>query len=238
MILLALDTCDARGSVAVLRDTQVLGVVAHEGNEDYSSWVLPSVLALLKEAGLTLAEVDVYAVASGPGSFTGLRIGLTTAKAWAEVYQKPIAPVSRLEALAVQAEGAKPFVAAFFDAQREQVFGTLYSREGKSFERIEDEMVIAPSEFVKFVTGRAQGQGVDWVSMDPERVSLEAAWAARAQVGEKIQKSVSVLAPIVGRVGCERAQRGQLVDALSLDADYVRRSDAEIFWKGAASHGR
>jgi hypothetical protein len=74
--------------------------------------------------------------------------------------------------------------------------------------------------------------------MDPERVRVEAAWTAREKAGEKIQKSSTVLAPIIGKIGYERAQEGRLVDALSLDADYVRRSDAEIFWKGAASHGR
>lgn len=241
MILLALDTCDSRGSVAVLRGEEVLGVLAHESGEDYSSWLLPAVQEIVRSVRLTVPDVDVYAVASGPGSFTGLRVGLTTVKAWSEVYGKRMAGVSRLEALAVQAEQeqqASPLVAAFFDAQRGQVFGALYRREGAALQRVEDEMVIAPSEFVKWVSERAQGQAVDWVSMDPERVSAEAAWTERARLGEKIQKSSSVLAPIIGKIGYERAQEGRLVDALTLDADYVRRSDAEIFWKGASSHGR
>ena len=222
----------------MLNDENVLGVVSHEGSEDYSSWLLPAAQQLLRKAGLSIPEIEVYAVASGPGSFTGLRIGLTTAKAWSEVYGKPISAVSRLEALASVAEGSNPLVAAFFDAQRGQVFGALYRREAKSLVRVEDEMVIAPSEFVKWTRERGQGKGMDWISMDPEQVTSEPVWVDRAAAGEKIQRSSSLLAPIIGRIGLERAREGRLVDALSLDADYVRRSDAEIFWKGAAGRGR
>lgn len=183
-------------------------------------------------------EMDLFAVASGPGSFTGLRVGLTTVKAWSEVYGKPIAAVSRLEALAAQAEQSSSWVAAFFDAQRGQVFGALYRRERAALQLVEDEMVIAPSEFVKWVSERIQRQAVDWISMDPEQVSADSAWSQREKAGETIQKASLILAPFIGRIGYERAQAGQLVDALTLDADYVRRSDAEIFWKGVASHGR
>src|ERR1700756_3063278 len=129
MLVLALDTCDARGSVALLRDNKVLGVTAHESTQDYSSWLLPAVQRLLHHVEVQLAHVDSYAVASGPGSFTGLRVGLPTVKAWSEVYGRPIAPVSRLDALARQTISHAPYVAAFIDAHRGQVFGALYGRK-------------------------------------------------------------------------------------------------------------
>jgi len=94
VLILALDTCDVRGSVAILRDESLLQVAAHTTNEDYSSWLLPSVTAVLTSAGLTLRDIDLYAVAAGPGSFTGVRVGLTTVKAWSEVYGRRIASVS------------------------------------------------------------------------------------------------------------------------------------------------
>src|SRR5260370_42320803 len=97
MILLAIDTCDARGSVAVVRDGAVLKVVVHGSQEDYSTWLLAAVRECLAGAGLKMEEVDAYAAAAGPGSFTGVRGGLTAVKAWAEVYGKKIAAVSRLE---------------------------------------------------------------------------------------------------------------------------------------------
>ena len=100
MLLLALDTCDSRGSVALLRGGQVLEVLAHESAEEYSSWLPGAVERVLKAAGQSMEKVEAYAVASGPGSFTGLRVGLTTVKAWSEVFGGRIAAVSRLEAVA------------------------------------------------------------------------------------------------------------------------------------------
>src|SRR5580704_5644306 len=104
MIVLAIDTCEARGSVAVLNDDAILRAVTHTSGEEYSTWLLPVVDEALEFARTTLAEVDVFAVTSGPGSFTGVRIGLTTVKAWSEVFSKPIVALTRLEAIAAQAE--------------------------------------------------------------------------------------------------------------------------------------
>src|SRR5271157_4710992 len=101
-----MDTCDARGSVALLDGQNVLATAIHDNGEDYSTWLLPAVNRVLSAAGHKLTDVDLYAAAAGPGSFTGIRIALTTVKAWNEVLGKPIAAVSRLEALAVQAVGS------------------------------------------------------------------------------------------------------------------------------------
>src|SRR2546421_2302022 len=134
VIVLAIDTCDSRGSVAVLRDATVLKVLAHESEEDYSSWLLAAVGECLKASGLRIQEVDAYAAAAGPGSVTGVRVGLTTVKALAEVYGKPIVAVSRLESLAVEAPGGTAWGAAFFNAQRRQGVGGLFKRERTRFE--------------------------------------------------------------------------------------------------------
>src|SRR5882762_4104478 len=110
-MVLAIDTCDSRGGVALLRGDELLGVSVHETTEDYSSWLLPAVDRVLKNAGIEMAEVDGYGVAAGPGSFTGVRVGWTMVKAWGEVYGKPIAAVARLEAVALQARGGTEYVA-------------------------------------------------------------------------------------------------------------------------------
>src|SRR5580704_8617129 len=144
MNLLALDTCDARGSVSILRDDRVLQTVEHDTADDYSIWLLPAIGRALQASALTFADIDVYVAASGPGSFTGVRVGLTTVKAWAEVTGRPIVGVSRLEALATQAAPAAEFVASFTNAQRKQIFGALYRREGEQLHRIGEETVISP----------------------------------------------------------------------------------------------
>jgi tRNA threonylcarbamoyladenosine biosynthesis protein TsaB len=238
VIVLALDTCDAQGSVAVLRDGELLQAVAHESMEDYSTWLLPAVAKVLRGADLRMADVDGYAVAAGPGSFTGVRVGLTTVKAWSEVYGKSIAAVSRMEAVAGQATDRMPIVAAFADAQRGQVFGAVFRREGAGLGRLGDEMVIAPGKFVEAAAELAQSGSIAWVSKDAGCVLGEEVWKEREKRGEKMESVSSLMAPAIGRIGWAQLVAGRKTDALALDANYVRRSDAEIFWKGGAAHGR
>ena len=237
MVLLALDTCDSRGSLAILRDDDVLHVVPHDSSVDYSSWLLPAVDSARARTSLKMSDLDLLAVACGPGSFTGIRVGLTSVKAWSEVYGVRVAAVSRLAAVAEQAAGETGYVAAFVDAQRGQVFGALYRRLPTELQLVEEELVIAPEGFLEFVEQRAEGGAVSWISMDPEKITQLREWAPRAKRGELVQLCETVLAPVIGRIGRRRALRGQFKDALSLDADYVRRSDAEIFWKGGAKRG-
>lgn len=238
MIVLAIDTCDARGSVALLRDGDVLKVVARDSAEDYSSWLLPAVNEVLSGSRLAMGAVDGYAAAAGPGSFTGVRVGLTAVKAWSEVYQKRIAAVSRLEALAVEASGGTDWVAAFFNAQREQVFGAIYQRNGTALMRLGEEMVIAPGKYVEAAAELAKSEKISWVTMDAECLVSDEVWKAREKRLEKVQSVSSVRAPMIGRLGMAALAEGRGTDALALDANYVRRPDAEIFWKGNAAHGR
>jgi tRNA threonylcarbamoyladenosine biosynthesis protein TsaB len=234
VLLLALDTSDSRGSIALLRDQQILQTIAHDTGEDYSCWVLPAVDRLLASSQRKLRDVDVYAVAAGPGSFTGLRVGLTSVKAWSEVYGGKIAAVSRLEAIASHAPGHTPYIAAFVDAQRDQVFGGLFRREGQALHPVEQEMVIAPEGFLQWVEERTAGRPISWISMDPQKLSMLPGWTTHANAGATIHTSPLLLAPAIGKLGLQRAQSGRVIDALTLDAQYVRRSDAEIFWKGHA----
>jgi len=220
--------------VALVRGGAVLRLVVHETKEEYSSWLLPAVNQTLKDAGLAMMDVEGYAAAAGPGSFTGVRVGLTTVKAWAEVYGKPVAAISRLEAIAAQVPGPSPCVAAFVDAQRGQVFGAIYRNEDGDLARGSEEMVTAPGTFIETAAGLANGNKIAWASPDPSLVEAQPAWRQREKFGERIERASSTLAGIIGTIGLRRLQSGKATDALALDANYVRRSDAEIFWKGAA----
>src|SRR5271155_1761219 len=128
MLILAIDTTSRSGSVALLEDLQVLSAVAPSPDEPFSSWLFRDVDRLMKAASASIAAVDLFAAATGPGSFTGVRVGLAAVKAWAEVYGKPVAAVSALEALAAQASPAEPFVAGMADAPRGQLFAGLSER--------------------------------------------------------------------------------------------------------------
>jgi tRNA threonylcarbamoyladenosine biosynthesis protein TsaB len=236
VLILALDTCDARGSVALLRDASLLHTEAHLTAEDYSSWLLPAVARVQTAASITMRDINLYAVAAGPGSFTGVRVGLTTVKAWSEVYSQPIAAVSRLEAVAAECSGSAPYVAAFIDARRNQIFAALYRRRAPALERVEEEMVIDPDKFLDWCISKVGSRPIDWVSTDLHCITSTQRWSSRLALNETMQQVSALLAPRIGQLGYQRKQQNQLTDALSLDANYVRRSDAELFWKGSL-HG-
>jgi tRNA threonylcarbamoyladenosine biosynthesis protein TsaB len=237
MRVLAVDTSTASGGIAALEDKRLLGHVFTSSHEDYATRFFPELAILLDELKMTVADFDVYAVTAGPGSFTGLRVGLTTVKAWAEVHGKLIAPVSGLQAVAAQSPGATEYIAAVMDGRRGQIFGGLYRRKGEELEPVGDEVVMTAGEFLNDVYSRLPRvrearnaiAGLSFASPEPRLFSAVLASSVLAGThGETVSPD---LAPWIGRLAFDLARRGELVDALSLDAHYVRRSDAESYWQ-------
>ena len=238
VLILAIDTSTRTGSIALLRDRIVLAEVSSHEETPYSTRLFRDLDVLKANTQFDLAQIDVFAVASGPGSFTGLRIGLTAVKAWAEVYGKPIAAVSGLEAISSQSRGdlglKDQILAPFFDARRGQLFGALYRSAAGSplaVELVAEAAILSPMEFIDLVKGSFHmGQ--------PRLVSPVSELLPHSLVQEflphvEIEIVSPILAPAIGRLGFDRAKRGDLLDALRLDANYVRRSDAESAWKDA-----
>ncbi len=244
MLILAVDTSTRMGSAALLRDSQVLVEISGYEETPYSTRLFRDIAILQENENLSLDQVDVFAVAAGPGSFTGLRVGLTAVKAWSEVYGKPIAAISGLEAIAAEslmvgasmmgktanASNAR-FIAPFLDARRGQLFGAIYRRisgDGIGLELASDESILSPDEFLELVKGKSS-QPIQLVSPTPD--VLPAARIKEILQDAPIVQVSAALAPAIGRLGFERAKRGDLVDSIQLDANYVRRSDAESAWK-------
>ena len=233
MLILAADTSTRLGSLAILRDEEVLAQMADSSDEPYSSRLHSNVESLLKSLNLSLNRLDLLAVAAGPGSFTGLRVGLTAVKAWAEILDRPIAPVSVLEAVAeqvrVRSAGAfETLFAAVLDARRGQVFGGLY-RQGSEDRRLElvgQEVVCGASEFLEHVREHATESRLVFACPTPDIIS--AAVSDSPFRGSRVEEVSPVLAPVIGLLGYHQALRSQVVDALRLDANYVRRTDAEL----------
>jgi tRNA threonylcarbamoyladenosine biosynthesis protein TsaB len=212
-----------------MRDNRVLGEVSTWTEEAHSSRMFRQLEFLLRELALDLKQIDVFAVAAGPGSFTGLRVGLTAVKGWAEVYGKPIAAISGLEAVAASSKGAEGLLAPVLDARRGQVYGGLYDREGTVLRLRSNEVALSPEEFLEYAERESGGGPVHFVCPTPE--VLETVLPRFGAGRYRVEEVSTVLAPGIGRLGYERAQRGDLVEALTLDANYVRRSDAELHWK-------
>jgi len=232
MLVLAIDTSAPSGSLAVLDDQKLLGMVATDVQETYSSRLFRHLEFLLRELSLEMKQMELYAVVAGPGSFTGLRVGLTAVKGWAEVHGKPIAAISGLEAVAAQVAGHAEWIAPVMDARRGQIYGGLYRRRAgaPALERQGDEVVMTAGEFLAELAVRTGGALPLFATPTP--AVLGEALSASPLRGARVEQVSAVLAPVVGRLGWQRAQRGEVVDALALDAHYIRRSDAELLWKG------
>jgi tRNA threonylcarbamoyladenosine biosynthesis protein TsaB len=212
-----------------MKEGELVATVAHESAEPYSSWLFFEVAGLVKSALGDMCQIEAYGVANGPGSFTGLRVGLTAVKAWAEIYGRRVIPVSRLEAVAVQAKTDSRIVAAFLDASRGQIFGGLYERQGRTVRPLSQEMVGSGEEFLAWVLSEAKGERVGWVS--PDAPLLCSSIEQDGKVSIEVEPASLPLSPVIARIAADRLNQGIFTDALHLDANYVRRSDAEILWK-------
>ena len=236
VLILALDTSSPSGSLAVLRGEKVVGVVSTATGEVYSSRMFRELEFLLGELSLRMDDFELFAVAAGPGSFTGLRVGLAAVKGWAEVYRKPIAAVSALEAVAAQAHSSAGLIVPVLDARRGQVYFGLYRRATGGAGEIRlvlygEEYVMTPVEFFEALRERARGAEFAIVTPQPELFSGVASRDEIAVLRGAVEPASSVLAPFIGQLGFQQARRGVLADPLTLDANYVRRTDAELHWK-------
>ena len=220
MLLLAADTSGKHGSIAIARcgpdgACNVIEVVPLEGGT-FSAQLVPQIAALLAKHDLSRQDIDGFVVVSGPGSFTGLRIGLAAIKALAEALAKPIASVSLLEAIAVSGH-SRGKVVAVLDAGRGDVYAGEYevNDSGASLVR---EVVLARPELM----GSASGWTV--VTADPSLASAARDSGLRSEQID-LPGSDAIL-----RLGWKRILAGDLVSPSELDANYIRRS-ADIFSK-------
>jgi len=131
MRVLAIDTTTRSGSVAVVDAEHVLGELRFAGELDHSARVLPAARALLAVLGLPLADVDAFAVTLGPGSFTGLRVGIATVQGLVLASRRPCLGVSTLDVLAARIRGAAATLVAAIDAYRDEVYLGVYDAEAR-----------------------------------------------------------------------------------------------------------
>jgi tRNA threonylcarbamoyladenosine biosynthesis protein TsaB len=221
MLILAIDTSGRKGSVALCRGDahsfETLQLILLEGGT-YSARLMPAIAELLQRGGFNKGDLDGFAVVSGPGSFTGLRVGLATVKGLCEVLGRPLATVSMLEAVAVS-RGGRVDVTVVLDAGRGEVYVGEYRVSGGA--RLVREFIVKLSEFRDHISA-AGG-------------SLLTSDAPVAEFLNSGGMTVSLVAPVqadeIGRIGLRKLLAGDIADAASVDVNYIRRSDAEIFAK-------
>jgi tRNA threonylcarbamoyladenosine biosynthesis protein TsaB len=235
-LLLALDTSGNKGSLALARarpdesDIDVLEVVPLAGGA-FSAQLVPQIAALLEKYAYNQRDLGAFAVASGPGSFTGLRVGLAAIKALSEALRKPIVAISLLKAVACSGT-VRGRVLAALDAGRGDVYvgGYEIDPQDRGQVRMHGERLLSREEFiaeVETVETGAESKGKTVVTPD---AGLEEIFR---RAGIEVELIEYPSAGSIARLGWAALQRGETVAPEELEANYIRRSDAEIFSKPA-----
>jgi tRNA threonylcarbamoyladenosine biosynthesis protein TsaB len=210
-LILAVDTTYEFGSIALARGAETLEEAPLHAPSGYGKVLYPSIAALLERNGVAIRDIDRFAAASGPGSFTGVRVGVTCVKGLAEALGKGALAVSNLEAVA--RFGRAPLRAAMADARRGEIYAAVYDAAGQ---------IVVPEMVVKVP---------EWLALLPKD-DLEFVSSDFSAFGDALPDLPRVTAPrtlaaAIARIACDREPH----DPAALDANYVRRADAEMSWK-------
>jgi tRNA threonylcarbamoyladenosine biosynthesis protein TsaB len=222
MLLLAADTSGKDGSIALAKCgpgdvCEIIEVVPLAGGT-FSAQLVPQIAELLLKHQLGKQDIEGFAVASGPGSFTGLRVGLAAVKALAEVLRKPIAEISLLEAIA-SASGLRGTVMAALDAGRNELYVGEYDVQECATPL--NQSLLTREEFLASVRGYI--------------VTPDASLADVARnAGLPVKEIPRPRSDTIAQLGWKKILAGDTVSPEVLDANYIRRSDAEIFSKGSS----
>lgn len=224
MKILALETSAVTASAAVTEDERLLAQSFQNSGLTHSATLMPMVSDLLKNTGLALKDMDVIAVAAGPGSFTGVRIGVAAAKGLAWPEDKPCAPCSTLESMVWQCAHVGGEICAAMDARRNQVYCARFRAEGGALIRLTEDRAMGLDELAAEVRAAAapqtlvgdgahlvraalEGQGLPCALMPPHLL-YQTAWG-------------------VARCALELARGGGLISAAAMAPSYHRLSQAE-----------
>jgi tRNA threonylcarbamoyladenosine biosynthesis protein TsaB len=224
MITLGIDTATPRAGVAVVRGKDTLASVFTDGDKTHSETLLSSLVSIIDKAGITLDDVDLFALGTGPGAFTALRVGVTTVKALSYGLGVPVVGISTLDVLAMGAVkyngGYKGLVAPLIDARKGEVYTALFRADGVGeIERIGDYINLTPEELFDSIESDVLvlGNGVPIL-------------------GEDLKKNVTI-APkefwdpdpsILSFMAMDKFHKDGGDDPSKIAPLYVRRSDAEV----------
>ena len=225
MKVLGIDSSGMVATVAVVEDTQMLAEYTINYKKTHSQTLLPMLDEVAKMIELDLNTIDAIAVAAGPGSFTGLRIGSATAKGLGLALKKPLVSVPTLEGIAYNFCGSEKVICPMMDARRSQVYTGIYEFQGNTLKVLEDQMAVPVEEVLEKLnqTGREvilAGDGVP-VYLELIEKNLKVPYLlAPAHLNRQRAGAVAVL-------GMQYAKEGKLESATEHQPDYLRLSQAE-----------
>lgn len=243
MLILAFDTTSQRGGASIYRDEECLAAIANDTPANrYSVTLFEMVERLVVDVrdrlavpSFSLREMDLFAVANGPGSFTGIRVGVAAAQAWGVALGRPVCGVSALEAMVAQAQPAAGYVIPILDGRRGEFYLGVFRRalaEGYAiYKPVGEGLVLKPDAIGPFLAERLPDPAS---TVCLARAHDAAALALRDLLPQRMrwQAVPGTLVPGIARSALEAHRTGRTQSPAELDAYYIRRSDAELNWRG------
>ena len=228
MSILAIDTATQVSSVAVLKEGRLLAELTMQGKLTHSETLLPHIEQVLKMAAVAKEELTGIAVSNGPGSFTGLRIGLAAAKAMSYVLGIPLVGVSTLQALAYQLPAPGVRVRCLLDAQKGNAYVESYRWENNSLQVVDSVQVAKITDIVAACA-----------NMNEQVILLGDAVQKKVAGKLELPANVSVAPPhivmpraaCVAMLGQAKLMAGETDNVMDLEPVYIRRSEAEVLWE-------
>ena len=228
MKILAIETATIAGSVAIADDAKgLIGEVKVNVGIAHSERLMPSIEWLLKASGISIKEIDAFGVSIGPGSFTGLRIGLSAAKGFSFATNRPIVPVRTIDAFARTMPFCPHLICPMLDARKNEVYAGLYRCEDNLCKEILPQTAIGPADLLKKINEPVvfMGEGSKiYKDLIAEVLKTNAIFAPLSKM--------SPSASTVAEIAIEKIKQGVTTDPVSLAPFYIRKSEAEIHWKG------
>ena len=219
-LILSIDTTHEFGSIALLAGGEVVEEVLLHSTDGFGHVLFDHLGRLLERHGRRVNEIACFAAAAGPGSFTGVRIGLACVKGLAEAVERKVVAVSNLEAMARFGSAAQR--AIVMDARRGEIYGAVYGADGRTI--CEPRVTRFPAWLDTLPAGDIEFVATDFAPFRP-------ALAGTRFENARLTTAPRALAAAIGRIAFARFSAGQARDPADIDADYVRRSDAELLWK-------
>ncbi len=225
MIVLAIDTSSIVATAAIMDDDKLIGEYILNHKKTHSQKIMPMIKEVLNSAQLEVNDIDVFAIANGPGSFTGLRIGAATIKGLAHAVDKPVVSISTLDGLAFNLPFCKYLICPMMDARREQVYNALYKWKDDTFYITEEHRALSIDVLIQEL--REKNEKViftgDGVPVFQEKLINELGELCKfAPLSARMQRASSIAA-----LALEKAKNGELESYMSFAPFYLRKSQAE-----------
>jgi tRNA threonylcarbamoyladenosine biosynthesis protein TsaB len=226
MHILGIETSTKTGSVAVVAENGVIAQYSLNIEVTHSERLMATVDRVLRDTGLAMRQIDGFAVAIGPGSFTGLRIGVSTMKGLALATDKPVAAVPTLLALAWNVPHAAFPVCPMLDARKNEVYAALYRPDGMNFVPMMPETVMSLARLGERITGRTVFTG-EASLIHQEEIAKQ--FGDRALFAPK--SAILPSAAAVAEIGLDMIKNNRQANPDSLAPLYIRRPEAEVAWE-------